>query len=647
MARLEYQNTAVPDFSNSIQGFSQMGRLLSGAADATSSLFAGLQQRQTDAADRIVAERALAMQDPTVLQRALADGSLLGDQAGKVSTTQLGKLASAVSDRTTTSTGVDALNLSRDNLQRRNNAQGALTNVLSAVADGDANQAALRWQNDDIRQLRPEDQLEFLKGTSPLLTADLSRRNTQSILDSRESLEADQQTAAGILNDITRNSYDGGSALGRYGHTKFDNPRVEALVRGSLEQRYPGDFIPGTGGGGMGGGALSGGGGRGAPTDRNDLHARQLQQESEGDPNAVSSAGARGLMQLMPKTAREWEAKLGLPSGSTDMDPVANERVGRAYMDSLLERYNGNQVQALAAYNWGMGNVDKWIKNGSKLSDLPKETQGYLRNILRTDQSIANPLQTADAVQDVQRANTQANAGNLNDTLARLEGNPAERPEIITGLAEGLLKGYSAGEISEELRKIEAGGFNPSQAGAILADSVTGRSGIVDAFRSGFNPLNWFKATSVRDSTPGTTFDRGLIEDTMRRGKGQMLQDASANRDRSAVAGQIAQADEKIANLRSRAGDIRRRAGQMGSKQLSQDADRVEQQLANAIMQRDQLHRVQQNNQPYTTSDLSPRQVQEPETRLPINIEDLSGADIDAYQRGNLPDWYWRMRTSR
>lgn len=112
---------------------------------------------------------------------------------------------------------------------------------------------------------------------------------------------------------------------------------------------------------------------------RDDLHARQMHAESGGDPNAKSRVGARGLMQLMPGTAREWEGKLGLPAGATDRDPAANERVGRAYMDSLLTRYGGDQRKALAAYNWGMGRVDKW--NGS-MATLPRETQGYLTKIL-------------------------------------------------------------------------------------------------------------------------------------------------------------------------------------------------------------------------------------------------------------------------
>jgi hypothetical protein len=87
--------------------------------------------------------------------------------------------------------------------------------------------------------------------------------------------------------------------------------------------------------------------------------------ESNGNPWAVSPAGAQGLMQLMPRTAT------GL--GVTDpFDPRQNIMAGTRYLSRLLERYQGNRSLALAAYNWGMGNLEK------NPQDLPKETQNYI-----------------------------------------------------------------------------------------------------------------------------------------------------------------------------------------------------------------------------------------------------------------------------
>lgn len=115
--------------------------------------------------------------------------------------------------------------------------------------------------------------------------------------------------------------------------------------------------------------------------DREALHSKQMAAESAGDPNAVSHKGAQGLMQLMPGTAGDMEKALGLPPGATRADPAANEKAGRMYMDQMLQKY-GDQRLALAAYNWGPGNVDKWLASGADMSKVPAETKDYVTKIL-------------------------------------------------------------------------------------------------------------------------------------------------------------------------------------------------------------------------------------------------------------------------
>lgn len=94
------------------------------------------------------------------------------------------------------------------------------------------------------------------------------------------------------------------------------------------------------------------------------LPALVIQAESGGDPTAVSPKGARGLMQLMPDTAKEMASELGMPYSEERLtsDPQYNMALGTAYLNKMLGKYNGNQALALAAYNAGPGQVDEWIK---------------------------------------------------------------------------------------------------------------------------------------------------------------------------------------------------------------------------------------------------------------------------------------------
>src|SRR5690606_30037213 len=94
------------------------------------------------------------------------------------------------------------------------------------------------------------------------------------------------------------------------------------------------------------------------------LVASVIKHESSGNVAAVSPKGARGLMQLMPGTARDMAAELGLPFSEARLtsDAEYNKRLGSAYLNKLLERYDGHQALALAAYNAGPGKVDEWLK---------------------------------------------------------------------------------------------------------------------------------------------------------------------------------------------------------------------------------------------------------------------------------------------
>lgn len=119
-------------------------------------------------------------------------------------------------------------------------------------------------------------------------------------------------------------------------------------------------------------------------------------QESQFAQNAVSHAGARGLMQLMPGTAQEQAGKMGMSylSASLISDPAYNMRLGDGYFGRMMDYFGGSYPLAVAAYNAGPGNVNKWLRangdprNGSVdwvtwVEKIPIfETKNYVQRVL-------------------------------------------------------------------------------------------------------------------------------------------------------------------------------------------------------------------------------------------------------------------------
>jgi soluble lytic murein transglycosylase len=119
-------------------------------------------------------------------------------------------------------------------------------------------------------------------------------------------------------------------------------------------------------------------------------------QESQFDRQANSRVGARGLMQLMPGTARETASAAGVAYdyASLTNNPQYNVTLGSTYFGKLMSQYNGSYILAVAAYNAGPGNVNKWIRaNGDPRSPgvdkitwieaIPiSETRNYVQRVL-------------------------------------------------------------------------------------------------------------------------------------------------------------------------------------------------------------------------------------------------------------------------
>lgn len=160
------------------------------------------------------------------------------------------------------------------------------------------------------------------------------------------------------------------------------------------------------------------------------------QVESGGDHSAVSPAGAQGVMQLMPATAKN--PGYGIV-GVKDDSEAENRRVGREYLDAMLEKYNGNVEYALAAYNQGPGATDDWIAAGADPEKMPggKETKEYAGKVFaqmggKPTADPAPPEKPSPVVMDIKNFDPDINYSK--EELRELSGNKVGTPSIYTNL---------------------------------------------------------------------------------------------------------------------------------------------------------------------------------------------------------------------
>jgi soluble lytic murein transglycosylase-like protein len=161
------------------------------------------------------------------------------------------------------------------------------------------------------------------------------------------------------------------------------------------------------------------------------------QVESGGDHSAVSPAGAQGVMQLMPATAKN--PGYGI-EGVKDDSEAENRRVGREYLDAMLKKYNGNVAHALAAYNQGPKATDDWIAAGADPDKMPggKETREYADKVFaqmggKPTADPAPPEKPSPVVMDIK--NFDPDIDYSKEELRELSGNKVTGiPSIYTNL---------------------------------------------------------------------------------------------------------------------------------------------------------------------------------------------------------------------
>ena len=153
-----------------------------------------------------------------------------------------------------------------------------------------------------------------------------------------------------------------------------------------------------------------------------DLFVRLINQESGFNPAARSEKGALGLAQVMPETAKK--PGFGVKPISDRLDPMESLRFGADYFAAMLKRYDGDVAKALAAYNFGPGNVDKGRK-------YPEETRNYIAAIMQTGDSDEDRIERyedlMDRMEEKRRARQRAA---LNQALSALAPPEVEQAQV-------------------------------------------------------------------------------------------------------------------------------------------------------------------------------------------------------------------------
>lgn len=115
-----------------------------------------------------------------------------------------------------------------------------------------------------------------------------------------------------------------------------------------------------------------------------------IKNESNFDKDISSNKGAIGLMQIMQETGSEVANRINIEASNL-LDAKTNIQIGTKYFSELYQKYNNTNL-ALAAYNAGTGNVDKWIESGiikisgEDIENIPyKETNMYVRKVIQTE----------------------------------------------------------------------------------------------------------------------------------------------------------------------------------------------------------------------------------------------------------------------
>lgn len=540
---LTWRDVQAPDFRGSMIGLSQAGNQLNEAFNSASRTLANWDKSQNEGTNQQVLLNALQYTDPEAYKQALQSGAITaGVDPKRLNSQTLATLGSRAGDLLDQSIKGQALGASTYNQDRRvqgdtsmDNAREGLFALSDAYRSGDQGKVTqvLQQYGPQLNQLDPAKIQEFLKGGQGLERGAIGNSAAGFENNVLQRNDAESRAAADAFTEIRRSSLNADDA-----RALVEQGNYTPAVRNRLNQLLAAGGLDPYANGPSTGGIASGGAGfvgsipfpetknyvqsitsqAGNVTGTNSEKAAKLlpfliNQESGGDPTAVSSKGARGVTQVMPATG----ANPGYGVAPMKDQSVAEQtRFGKDYLTAMLDKYDGNVEKALAAYNAGPSAVDNWTTASENRAVAQDVGQRFMQN-----------TQQAGAATDL--------AANLSSTAK-----PFEVVNKLTAEDGPYAKG-DKGKLTDAINRVmREAGVNAAQAGDILARNAEGSTvfrNIIGAISGNRNTGGLLADTRINDSAVqqeieqqrrGETGTASLAQQDLA-GTGQSLQAAQTN----------------------------------------------------------------------------------------------------------------------
>lgn len=475
---LTWRDVQAPDFRGSLMGLSQAGNQLNQAFDGASRTLANWDKSQNEGTNQQVLLNALQYTDPEAYKQALQSGAITaGVDPKRLNSQTLATLGSRAGDLLDQSIKGQALGASTYNQDRRVQGDAAMDGAregLFALSDayrsgdqGKVNQV-LQQYGPQLNQLDPGKVQEFLKGGQGLERGAIGNSAAGFENNVNQRNDAESRAAADAFTDIRRSSLnaDDARALVEQGNytPAVRNRLNQLLAAGGLDPYGNAPAAGGTASGSVGGfvGSIpfpetknyvesitsKAGTVTGTNTEKADkLLPFLIQQESGGNPNAVSSKGATGVTQVMPRTG----ADPGYGVKPMQNQSVAEQtRFGKDYLTAMLDKYDGNVEKALAAYNAGPGAVDGWTTASENRAVTQDVGERFMQNTAQagaaTDlasnlSSTAKPFEVVNKLTAEDGPYAKGDKGKLTDAINRImreaNVNAAQAGDILARNPEG------------------------------------------------------------------------------------------------------------------------------------------------------------------------------------------------------------------